>query len=146
MADAVCLWCEKPFKPPGEGSHQRFRHARHRIAFHTAASLSTERAVDPAAIADLGNGAGEPCRRRPCGQSPVPLPTIGSADPALVIAGTEHFPCPSQARARVPRTPPTIATPMRRNELRSKIPTGQRQTWRLKSSKPDRLLAQELVP
>jgi hypothetical protein len=34
----------------------------------------------------------------------------------------------------------------RRNELRSKIPTGQRQTWRLKSSKPDRLLARELVP
>jgi hypothetical protein len=76
MADAVCLWCEKPFKPPGGGSRQRFRRARHRIAFHTAASLWAERAVDSGAlaIADLENGAGEPWRGRAYRVPHPPLP------------------------------------------------------------------------
>jgi hypothetical protein len=88
MAEATCLWCKRPFEPRRGGSRQRFCCPRHRIEFHTAARLWSERALvrGMLTIDNLQNGPGEPCTLLPCGRSPVPLTDIGSVDPALLAA------------------------------------------------------------
>jgi hypothetical protein len=94
MAEATCLWCQKPFGPRRGGECQRFCCPRHRIEFHTAARLCAERAMvcGLLTVGDLRNGPGEPCKLRPWGQSAVPLPDIWSADPALLDAPTCRMP------------------------------------------------------
>ena len=85
MAIEPCLWCETSFEPRRGGSRQRFCRARHRIAFHTAARLWAERALDSGVLtlADIRNGTGEPCTLLLRGQSPFPLSDIGYDEPVL---------------------------------------------------------------
>lgn len=88
MAEATCLWCQRPFEPRRGGSRQRFCRPRHRIEFHTAARRWAERAVvsGTLTIASLRNGPAEACTLLGRAQSSGPLPVIGRADPAFLAA------------------------------------------------------------
>jgi hypothetical protein len=71
----ACLWCGRTFARRRGGSPQRFCSPGHRVEFHTAARVWTERALVAGSmtIADLRNGVVAPCTLPTGANSPVPL-------------------------------------------------------------------------
>jgi hypothetical protein len=80
MAEATCLWCEKPFKLRRGGSPLRFCGSKCRATFWSALRRWGERAVAAGilTIADIRNGDPIACTLLPRATSAVP---IGEATP-----------------------------------------------------------------
>jgi hypothetical protein len=148
-----CVMCVMPGAPMSQVASRARDHldAAGRASASTARDIGSSSKPRPERAMVCGiptaghfqNGSSEPCTLLPCGETPAPLPRRNRVGRSRAsYPRIEHFPCPSRVGARVSHTQPT----MRRNELRSEIPTGQRQTRRLKSREPNWLLARELVP
>jgi hypothetical protein len=142
--EATCLTCARPFGPRRGGARQRFCCPRHRVEFHTAARVS-DGLWHPNRWPFFGMAPANRARFCHAGKRPPgSRQRVGRSRASYLRIDISR--AHQRVGARVPHTQPTIAAPMRRNEHRFKIPTGHRQTWWLKASKPDRPLAWELVP
>ena len=90
MAEATCLWCEKPFPPRRGGSPQRFCSAKHRSLFWSALRRWGERTVAAGilTIADIRNSDPTACTLPGAAISPPPL-SQGGVQPGEVLDAGE---------------------------------------------------------